>query len=453
MAVIKNAAPKAAPTDFADDRMAGKEIVKPKSVHLLEGLLGNDDRLLVPSKPTPIAKVKPRRNKIHTIITQEVKKRSWLGSLRLRHAMIIASFMLFVAIPGTLGSIYMIFVAADQYHSTASFSVRSIEASGGSDILGMFAQASTGNTQSDSYILMDYIRSERMLDDVEKKFDLEKIYQARGLDYFYGLGSGLPVEDKLEYWRDMVDVNYDHASGIMQLQVKAFDPQQSREIAQFVIQKSDDLVNNLSAEARNGVLQAAGDEVRVAEERLAKARVAVRDYRDVSQEVDPVEGAKLAAQLIGGLEAQLVQMNADLATALTQMGEDTPRVRVLKARIASVDQQLSSERQRLGSGNVADKSARGSATGDVAGRIQQFEALETEREFAERAYTASLASLEKARLDAGSKQRYLAVFNEPTLSQMAQYPTRFLNSFLITLGLLFAWAVFVMGYYNIRDRT
>ncbi|HTO31727.1 MAG TPA: RkpR, polysaccharide export protein [Pararhizobium sp.] len=453
MAVIKNAAPSAAATDISPDRLTGKDVVKPKSVHLLEGLLGNDDRLLVPSKAMPIAKVKPGRNKIHTIITQEVKRRGRIGSLRLRHAMIIASFILFVAIPGTLASIYMIFLAADQYHSTASFSVRSIEASGGSDILGMFTQASTGNTQSDSYILMDFIRSERMLAEVEKKFDLEGIYHARGLDYFYGLAGGLPVEDKLEYWREMVDVNYDHASGIMQLQVKAFDPQQSREIAQFVIEKCDELVNNLSAEARSGVLTSAGDEVRVAEERLANARVAVRDYRDMSQEVDPVEGAKLAAQLIGGLEAQLVQMNADLATALTQMGEDTPRVRVLKARIASVDQQLDSERQRLGSGNVSDKSARGSATGDVAGRIQQYEALETEREFAERAYTLSLASLEKARLDASSKQRYLAVFIQPTLSEMAQYPTRFLNSFLVSLGLLFAWAVFVMGYYNIRDRT
>jgi capsular polysaccharide transport system permease protein len=453
MAVIKNAAPNAAPTDLTDNRLAGKEVAKPRSVHLLEGLLGNDDRLLAPTRPAPIAKVNPTRNKIHTIITQEVKKRSFFGSLRLRHAMIIVSFILFVTIPGALASIYMIFFAADQYHSTASFSVRSIEAAGGSDIMGMFTQASTGNTQSDSYILMDYIRSERMLDEVEKKFDLEKIYAARGIDYFYGLGAGLPIENRLEYWRSMVDVNYDHASGIMQLQVRAFDPKQSQEIAQFVIGRSDDLVNNLSAEARNGVLKTAGDEVRSAEERLTKARIAVRDYRDVSQEVDPVEGAKLAAQLIGGLEAQLVQMNADLTTVLTQMDEDTPRVRVLKARIASVEQQLDSERQRLGSGNVAEKSARGSATGDVAGRIQQFEELETEREFAERAYTASLASLEKARLDASSKQRYLAVFNQPTLSQMAQYPARYLNSFLVALGLLFAWAVLVMGYYNIRDRT
>lgn len=447
MAIIRNAAPIAARKDIAVDQPISQDVVKSKSVHLLEGLLGNDDRMLVP-------KAKPEgRNKFHTTITQKVQKRGWLRSLRLRHAVILVSFFVFVAIPAALASFYMLFLASNQYHSTASFSVRSIEAAGSSDILGMFTQASTGSTLTDSYILMDFIRSERMLEEVEKKFDLEKIYATRGLDYFYGMAAGMPVEDKLRYWRDMVDVNFDHASGIMQLQVKAFDPVESQKLAKFIIEQSDGLVNNLSSSARNGVLRSAQDEVQLAEDRLTKARVAVRKYRDASQEVDPVEGAKLAAQLIGGLEAQLVQMNADLATAKSQMSDDTPRIRVLKARIASVEEQLGSERQRLGSGNASGNSEAGAATSDVAGRIQQFEALETEREFAERAYTASLASIEKARLDASNKQRYLAVFIEPTLSQMAQYPARILNSFLVALGLLFAWAVFVMGYYNIRDRT
>jgi capsular polysaccharide transport system permease protein len=445
MAIIRNAAPGAAQKDDAVDQLKNTDVVKSKSVHLLEGLLGNADRMHVPKLKTK------NPNKFHRIITQQVKKQTWLGSLRLRHAMIIGSFLAFVAVPAALASVYMIFIASDQYHSSASFSVRSIEAAGAPDILGMFSQASTGNTLSDSYILMDFARSERMLAEVEKKFDLEKIYAARGLDYFYGMAPGLPLESKLEYWRKMIDINFDHASGIMQLQVKAFDPQQSQEIAKFVIQQSEALINDLSGSARDGVLKAAQGEVHLAESRLAKAQVAVRQYRDASQEVDPVEGAKLAAQLIGGLEAQLVQMNADLATAKTQMSDDTPRMRVLKARMASVEEQLTSERQRLGSGSANGQSL--GANGDVAGRIQKYESLETERQFAERAYTVSLGSLEKARIDANNKQRYLAVFIEPTLSQLAQYPARFLNSFLVGLGLLFAWAVFVMGYYNIRDRT
>ncbi|WP_037382786.1 RkpR, polysaccharide export protein [Sinorhizobium americanum] len=441
MAASKDAAAnKPSPAEAADRPAAPTPAAKGKGITVLEGLLGKESAPVIPL---------PGRNKLDP--TKKAGKKFWLKKLRWRHAIVGASFLGLVALPATLASLYMAFIAADQYHSTTSFAVRSIEGGGATDILGMFTQASGSSTVSDSYILMDYILSERMTVDADRKFKLEDVYATRGLDYFYGIGSGLPIEDKLAYWRDMVNVNFDHASGIMQVDVKAFDPKQAREIAQFIVDRSDNLVNSLSLSARNDVLRAAQDEVLAGEARLSKARAALRVYRDKSQEISPEEGAKLAVQLIGGLEAELTKLNADLAAAKSQMSEDTPRIRVLRTRIESLEQQLAIERQRLGTGEktVADDST----APDVAGRIAEFEELETEREFAERAYTAALGSLERARIEANNRQRYLALFIEPTLSELAQYPARLLNSLLVALGLLFAWGIGVMSYYNIRDRA
>ncbi|MDX0605740.1 RkpR, polysaccharide export protein [Sinorhizobium medicae] len=443
MAASKDAAVnKAGSAQSASEDGSAKAAAKSKGIAVLEGLLGKESAPVIPL---------PGRQK--ALPAKKIGwKAGWLRKLRWRHAIIGGTFLGLVAVPATLASLYMAFIAADQYHSTTSFAVRSIEGGVSSDILGMFTQASGGSTVSDSYILMDYIMSERMAADADRRFKLEDVYATRGLDYFYGIGSELPIEDKLDYWRDMVNVNFDHASGIMQVTVKAFEPQQAREIAKFIVDQSDNLVNSLSLSARNDVLRAAQDEVLAGEARLSKARAALRDYRDKSQEISPEEGAKLAIQLIGSLEQQLTQLNADLATAKSQMSEDTPRIRVLKTRIESLEQQLDVERQRLGAG---EKSAAGNDPNspDVAGRMAEFEELETEREFAERAYTAALGSLEKARIDANNRQRYLALFIEPTLSELAQYPARLLNSFLVMLGLLFAWGIGVMGYYNIRDRA
>ncbi|MDE3814301.1 RkpR, polysaccharide export protein [Sinorhizobium meliloti] len=425
----------------AGKQSAANASPKSKGIAILEGLLGKET---APVIPLPGRRVEPPK--------KAAWQPKWLKKLQWRHAIIGASFLGLVAVPATLASLYMAFVASDQYHSTASFAVRSIEGGVSSDILGMFTQASGGSTVSDSYILMDYILSDRMAADADSRFKLEEVYATRGVDYFYGIGTDLPIEDKLAYWRDMVKVNFDHASGIMQVTVKAFEPAQAQEIAQFIVDQSDSLVNSLSLSARNDVLRAAQDEVLAGEARLSKARAALRDYRDKSQEISPEEGAKLAVQLIGGLEKELTKLNADLSAAKTQMGEDTPRIRVLKTRIGSLEQQISIERQRLGTGERNAVSGTSNSP-DVAGRIAQFEELETEREFAERAYTAALGSLEKARIDANNRQRYLALFIEPTLSQMAQYPARLLNSFLVTLGLLFAWGIGVMSYYNIRDRA
>ncbi|WP_085026784.1 RkpR, polysaccharide export protein [Ensifer aridi] len=428
-----------------NDTMTANGDAKSKGIAILEGLLGRES--------APVIPLRERHDRIEPVEQLEWKP-TWLKKLRLRHTIMGASFLGLVALPATFASLYMAFIAADQYHSTTSFAVRSIEGGVSTDILGMFTQASGGSTVSDSYILMDYILSERMAADADRRFKLEDVYATRGLDYFYGIGSDLPIEDKLAYWRDMVSVNFDHASGIMQVTVKAFDPKQAQAISQFIVNQSDNLVNSLSLSARNDVLRAAQDEVLAGEARLSKARSALRDYRDKSQEISPEEGAKLAVQLIGGLEGELTKLNADLAAAKSQMSEGTPRIRVLKTRIESLEHQIAVERQRLGAGERKQLSTADDAnSADVAGRIAQFEELETEREFAERAYTAALGSLEKARIEANNRQRYLALFIEPTLSELAQYPSRLLNVLLVTLGLLFAWGIGVMSYYNIRDRA
>lgn len=426
----------AAPSDVA---APAKPAAKPApNLHLL---LGTDDGLAA-RKREPAAKGK--------IILEKAQAIRLKKPMKLRHLVIALSFVLCVALPASAVSLYMAFIAVDQYHSSTSFSVRSIEGPSSGDLLGIFSQASGSSTVADSFILIDYIRSEEMLREVERNFDLEKIFGRRGGDFFYSMRAGLPIEDKLEYWRRMVHVTFDHASGIMTLELKAFDAADAQKLTDFIVDRSERLINDLSNKARDQILYSAREELQVAENRLAKARSDVRQYRDLAQEVDPVEGATLAAKLISGLEAKLTELNTTLATARKQMSEESPRIKVMKAEIDSIKAQIETERQRLGSGS-ADEG--GSAAGDVAGRIERYQGLQTEQEFAERAYTAAMSALEKARIEASGKERYLATFIQPTLSEEAQYPRRILNSVLALLACLFAWSVGVMIYYNIRDRA
>ena len=421
---------------------------------------------LTPLKPdAPAAKVKPHPNvRILEGLLDEGKKKARavrskrnLTILKIRHLIIIAGFVALVAIPSTLASLYLAFVAQDQYHSSSSFAVRSISSNvGAADIMGIFTQTTATSTVADSYILIDYLLSERMLEDVDARFDLESVYAPRGADYFFGLAAGLPIEDKLDYWRRMVTVNFDHSSGILELQVKAFTPQQAQEIAGYVLAKSEQLINELSDKAHEESLKLARQEIIIAEKRLTDARMALREFRDVSQDVDPVEGAKLAVQLVAGMEQELAKLNADLEVARSQMAEDTPRIRVIKSQISALESRIEAEKQRLGSGTTDTKTARTTQNlvgSDVSGRLQLYEKLELEREFGERTYAAALASLEKARMDATGKQRYLAVFIQPTLSQMAQYPHRLLYALLVFLAGMFAWGMATLIYYNIRDRA
>lgn len=439
----------------APNSVSGNQVAQPlerpvaqpsRNLRLLESLLEQ-------RAPAPVPVEQPGAPEITVAPKSEAEvKRGWLATLKTRHMAIVGGFLALVAVPSVVSTGYMGFIAADQYHSFSSFSVRSIEAAPSSDLLGMFSQSSAGSTLSDSYVLVDFILSERMVQMVDEAFSLDAIFARQGLDFFYGISPDMPIEDKLAYWRSMITVNFDQTSGIMDLQVKAFSPDMSQKVADFVIAQSERLINDLSLTARNEVLRTARDEVQTAEDRLTQTRASLRSYRDASQEADPIEGAKLATQLIGSLEEQLVKLRTELSTAMSQMSANTPRVRVIRSQISSLENQIAQERQRFGSG-ASGKGGRasGQAT-DVAGRIALYESIQTQNEFAERAYTASLASLEKARVEAGAKQRYLAVFIKPTLSQMAQYPYRLLNPILVTLAGLLLWGVAVMIFYNIRDR-
>ncbi len=450
---------KTAPNIVSGNHIAQRQAEQPagaprnRNLRLLETLLERRipslKRVLPSPAPLPGEPVTPD---VTVTRPAEEPKRGRASSFKPRHWAIGAGFLALVAMPSAISSGYMAFIAADQYHSFSSFSVRSIDSAQPSDLLGMFTQASGGSTISDSYVLLDFILSERMVQAVDEAFGLDNVFERQGMDFFYGIKPDMPIEDRLNYWRDMVTVNFDHTSGIMDLEVKAFTPEMSQKVSAFVITQGERLINDLSLTARSEVLKVAQSEVLTAEQRLSQTRAALKNYRDTSQEADPVEGAKLAAQLIASLEQQLVQLRTELSTALTQMGEDMPRIRLMRSQVASLEKQLNRERQRFGSG-VVEKGGRNAApVSDVAERIQQYEGLQTQNEFAERAYTSALASLEKARIDSSAKQRYLAVFIKPTLSELAQYPHRILNPILVTLAGLLLWGVAVMVFYNIRDR-
>ncbi|MCL6707704.1 hypothetical protein M8R20_11890 [Pseudomonas sp. R2.Fl] len=407
------------------------------------------------AKPKPVAHPNVR---VLEGLLQSSKKKKKTGLMKIRHWVIVAGFVGLVAVPTAVASLYMSIIAADQYHSSTSFSVRSIDSAAmTSDILGMFSQTASSSTVSDSYILTDYVLSGKMAAELDAKFGLDNIYAPRGLDFFYGLSSGRPIEEKTEYWNRMIRVSFDHASGIIELTVKAFDPKTAQDVAHFIVDRCEGLINDLSNSAREETMRMATEEVALAERRLAAARIELRKFRDLSQEADPIEGAKLATQLVAAMEQQLAKLNADIATARQQMAEDTPRIRVMKAQIASLEAQIVQERQRLGAGDATvsqqGKTSRPGTDSAVSERLQVYEELETEREFAQQSYIAAMASLEKARIDATSRQRYLATFIQPTLSQQAQYPNRLLAVLLVFLGGLFIWGIGTLSYYNVRDRA
>lgn len=374
------------------------------------------------------------------------------ANAKTRHFLIIVGFIMAVVLPSVAFTTYMFFFASDQYHSSAAFAVRSSNSPAATEILGMvLGGGGSDSATTNSYIVNDYVQSQAILEDLSDEVALQDIFNRDGADWLFRMGTDLPIEDKLAYWNDMVDVSYDSTSSVIYLEVRTFNPEDSVKIAEAVIAKSELLVNKLSEANRRETVKFAEQSVAKAEARLKAIRKQMQSYRQETQEVSPEAGAQLAVQMIGGLDQEVARKEAELNTLLTYLDEDSPRIRMLTQEIEGLNNQIASVRKRVGSGTSAGAAESGS--NNLSTRMSEFSELTLEEEFARQLYTTSLAGLEQARQDAMNDSIYLATFIHPTLSQAAQYPSRFLYSLAVFCALFGIWVVSVLMYYNVRDRT
>lgn len=372
---------------------------------------------------------------------------------KFRHRLIYIGFLFLVVLPSAAFSAYMFFWASDQYHSTTAFAVRSSDPVAATEILGM-VMGGTGSesTTSNSYIVTDYIQSQAIIEELSSELDLQGIFNKEGADWLFRMGAGLPVEDQLDYWNRMVDVSFDSTSGVIYLEVRSFEPQNSVEIASAVLERSERLVNQLSEANRRQTVRYAEESVARAEARLKVIRKQMLAYREKTQEVSPEANAEIAAEMIAALDQERATRQAEMTTLKSYLDDGSPKIRMLHKQIEALENEIEQVRQRLGSG-VSAGNPIGDRRDNLSLRLADYSELAVEEEFAQQLYVTSLAGLEQARQDADSKSLYLATFIQPTLSEKAQYPGRFLYSLAVFLMLAGFWCVGVLMYYNIRDRT
>lgn len=367
------------------------------------------------------------------------KARHWTAGL---------SFLVAVILPLLASVSYLYAVAADQYASRVSFSIRGNETSGPMSFLGALSQTVTvGGT--DAEIVYDFVRSQQMVQAALAALPLEDIYNLPEHDVVFRLGRDRPVEDIVDYWNWMTSISFDGSSGIVHFEARAFDPASAQIIATFVLSESTRIVNEISAQAREDAVSVARQVLAQAEDRLREVRRQIRAFRDVEQELDPSENARAALGLMATLRQQRAEAQVELDSYLSLVGPQGPRAPSLRQQIESLEQRIEEERQRLGAGTAGQGSADSRLFADLMG---DYEELTVELEFAQNAYVSALSSFGQAQVEARRQTRFLSPHIRPTLSVEAEYPERALLSLGMFVLLTVAWAALMLIAYNIRDR-
>jgi len=363
--------------------------------------------------------------------------------VKLRHWLVALSFVLIVLTPFVAAIVYLYTRAADQYHSEVAFSIRSEEAgSATAGLLGALTSIGTGSA-SDADILHEYVRSQAIVEAIDRDLDLRAIYNHATGDPVFTLGPDASIEDLVGQWREMTDVAFDSATGIIHIRANAFVPEDATAIAVEILSQSSALVNQLSEQAREDAVRFAREEFDEAEKNLRGMRQRLSEFRRENRIVDPSGDVAGQSGLLNALQSELAQALVERDVLLSFVGEGDQRVIQANRRIDAVTGRIEAERAALG---VAGTQG---ALPDVVGR---YEELLVDLEFANTAYTQTLAGLAGARAEARRQSRYLAPHIEPTLAERALYPQRTLLAGLVGLFLLLGWGAFMLIYYNLRDN-
>lgn len=379
-----------------------------------------------------------------TVLTKPLSDVAPPAHVRRRHYGLILSFLLLVVLPTAAAFYYLYTIAADQYSSRVSFSIRSEEFENPLDALGSLGQISTG-TSSDASILNEYIRSQKLLEDIRATVDLEALYSKPDFDPVFAFAKDQPIEELLDYWHRMTYVAYDPGNGLIDIEVFAFTAQDAHLIATAIMGASSNLVDTLSNIARDDTTKHAAFELELARERLTEARLQLGILRDREQIIDPTIDLASQMGVLTALQQQLAEAVIEHDLLLSSTREGDTRITTINRKIDAIENRIVQERNKIGrtTANGADA---------LATVVGNYESLLADREFAEQSYIAAAASYDAALAEARRKSRYLAAHVPPTMAESAQYPSRMLLGATVLAACFLFWMIATLTIYAMMDR-
>ena len=410
-----------------------------------------------PAEPAPFAEEQAKVIHIVRRLQEEAsqsrrKKRPWL----------LVSAAAGILLPTFVAAFYYFAIAADRFVSEARFAVRSNEAQM-ADALGMITGMPAATVVSDSYIVSDYVKSREMVAELEKRLPLRAIYSDPAADFLYRLDPEVSREKLVEYWEKRIDVFYDSTKNTIAVEVEAFRPEHAQRLAAEIVVIVRELVNSLSGQARSDAVQFAASELARAELRVRGARQAMLDFRVAHNDLDPTVTATAALALVAQLEGERSKLTSDLASVAGYLSPDAPQVQVMKAKIAAIEAEIARARGQISHGTAAGlrpglpaagsaAAAGAAATPALASVVGDYQGVLLDQEFAEKAYAAAQASLERARAEADRTQSYLAIYMNPAIADSAARPRRPLAIFIVFTFAAIIWAIAALIALTVKDH-
>ena len=355
-------------------------------------------------------------------------------------------FLLAVAVPSLIFFFYQALWASERFESRSKILVKQADNQSSVSpemlLLGGLGVASVDN---DSLLIESFIYSSDMLLFLDDKLKLKEHYSQNSVDFFSRIHSWDSEDDFAKYFMKHVSVMVEAESSIIVIKTQAFTSTFAKQLNQTIIERAEWFINQISNDLASKQLAFISTEHERWKDNLKQKHTNLLAYQREYNLLDPTSDGIALQSIAYNLEGQLASKKTELLAAQKTMSDKAPEVQLIQSQMDAISEQLSKERVRLTS-DKTDQQA-------ISEIIAKFSALKIEFELALQAYTGSLASMEKIRVEVYRQIKYLVTLEKSTEPDENEYPWVIYNTILFTLALSMFFGVVRIIYATIKELS
>jgi capsule polysaccharide export protein KpsE/RkpR len=350
--------------------------------------------------------------------------------LRRKKAIMIATLAGFAA------SVVISLVLPPKYISTAAFIPGGVEQElAGSNSflsrLGAFSESYATFIRVSRNFILDYvIRSRRMADLMDRKFDLREMY-----------GKDTLEEARKELSRKTY-VNV-RDEGVIEVSVEAPGPVLARDMAAAYLAFTDSLLSVLVSENAGSKVRHLEDMLERGERERAEADSVISEFMQAHGLFEIEAQARAAFQVIGELTARLSMLEVTRSMMSTELSGEYPEVRKIDLEISMLREEIARTAAEGDRGDLFP------ALSDMPGLATRYLGMVAERMAQEFTLAFIRLKLEDARITSASSVGVIRVIDQPAVPERRAWPKRKQIVIVLTMASLL-WTCFVI---LLRERS
>jgi capsular polysaccharide transport system permease protein len=339
---------------------------------------------------------------------------------------------------------YVWLLTQDRYVSKAAFKISRQEAGSGLDtsVVQLALPGIADSGSMDSQVTIGYINSADLLLDLEKQFNLIEHFSSPSQDFVFRMDPNGGLEDRLKFYRKHITADFNHDTGLTEINVDTFTPALSQEIAAAVLKRAEGFVNLINQDVADQQLEFIRGEVDRTSERVNEVHRELIELQNKHRFISPSEVINASLAAVQEMQMERFRAEAELASLLRDSPE-SPRIDNLESRLRSLNELIDKETTKL-SGPERDR---------LNQILMEFKEIELRLETATRLRTGAEMLLEKNRIDAVARSRFFSVIQTPYLPEEVALPLRTYTTItMIFLGVL---CFFIMRalVHSVHERS